>query len=133
MRIRDPGRKKFGSGMFYPGSLLDIGCHHAYVYLVHYLYIRKYLLMPQKYFLLDTFQAPRMGKRGGALVAAVLAALVRAGNALCPASCHCQLQFTVVQCLHAGLEVRTYVYDADFSFNFTKEHVNNGRFPVRVH
>ncbi len=33
----DPGWKKFGSGMFYPGSatLAAIGCHHAHVYL-HY-------------------------------------------------------------------------------------------------
>jgi hypothetical protein len=37
----DPGSgmEKFGSGMFYPGSApLAIGCHRAYVYLVHYLY-----------------------------------------------------------------------------------------------
>jgi hypothetical protein len=60
-----------------------------------------------------------MVKRGGALVAAVLAVVVRAGNALCPASCHCQLQFTVVQCLHAGLEVRKYIrYVAHFLYNF---------------
>ncbi len=106
MRIREPGWKKFESGIRdkHTGSAtLAIVSHHAYVYL----YIGKYLLIQNIFIYL--FQAPRMGPRGGALVAAVLAVLVRAGNALCPASCHCQHQFTVVQCLRAGLEVRKYI------------------------
>jgi hypothetical protein len=100
-------------------------CICVFILFIHF----KTLAYTKYIFLLDIFQAPRMGKRGGALVVALLAVLVRAGNALCPASCHCQLQFTVVQCLHAGLEVRKYMLHIFYLISLK----NMSIMAVRVH
>ncbi len=95
----DPGWNIFGSGMFFPGSeTLAIGCHHEYVYLVHYLYIVNYLL--------TTPSAPPPATASSS-----------------------SLSFSAFTLVWRYVNI----YDAHFSFNFTKEHVKNGRFPVRVH